>query len=49
MMTMKDRDIWRQECIQRNIPILSTQTQAVLDEYIQTLKPQTIVEIGSAV
>ena len=49
MMTMKDRESWRQACIERNIPILSTQTQAVLDEYIQALKPQTIVEIGSAV
>lgn len=46
---MRDRDLRREQCIQRHIPILSKQTQDVLDEYLQALQPKTIVEIGSAV
>ena len=44
-----DRDIFRKFCINHNIPIISYNTEVFLKDYITKHKPNSIIEIWSAV
>jgi len=44
-----DLKLFRLKCEQRNIPIISQETENFLEEILQKLKPKVCVEIGGAV
>jgi predicted O-methyltransferase YrrM len=45
MLLQNIRDI----CKERNVPIISTQTEEFLRQHLETHKPKYCLEIGSAV
>jgi predicted O-methyltransferase YrrM len=46
---MEEKELFRQNCIKHDIPIISKDTEIFLNNYILTHKPKSLIEIGSAV